>query len=110
MPGAVRGGGGAGEPEPVESVKRHTSPFSKAMIRLTRHAAEALEVRGIAIESVTATLETPDWIEIDPRYGDRMRAYKAIAEFGGRLLQVVFRQDGSDMIVTTVHFDRNARP
>ncbi|PPQ26778.1 hypothetical protein CCS01_29030 [Rhodopila globiformis] len=80
------------------------------MIRLTRHAAEAIQARNIAIAWVEATLQTPDWVETDPRHADRMRAYKAITDFGGRILRVVFRQEGSDMIVITAHPDRDARP
>jgi hypothetical protein len=84
------------------------------MIRLTKHAAEVIQARNqarnIAIEWVEATLQTPDWVEIDPRHDDRMRAYKAIAELGGRILRVVFRQEGSAMIVITAHPDRDARP
>jgi hypothetical protein len=88
--------------------RAHTS--STTMIRLTKHAVEAIRARNIAIEWVEATLQRPDWVETDPRHDDRMRAYKAIAELGGRILRVVFRRDGSDMIVITAYPDRDARP
>ncbi len=80
------------------------------MIRLTRHATEAMEACNILLEWVERTLETPDWTSTDPRHPDRMRAFKAIPELGGRFLRVVFRADGADIIVITVHPDRDARP
>ena len=80
------------------------------MVRLTKHAAEAMQRRNIAIEWVEATLNAPDFTEADPRHPERIRSYKAIAAFGGRILRVVHRRDGRDMIVITVHFDRSATP
>ena len=79
------------------------------MIRLTKHAAEAMQARTIPIEWVEQTLARPDWTTTDPRHFDRMRAFKAIAELGGRVLRVVFRPDVADMVVITVHPDRNAK-
>jgi len=38
-----------------------------------------------------------------------MRAFKAIPEFDGRFLRVVFRPDGADIVVITVHPDRSAK-
>jgi hypothetical protein len=79
------------------------------MIRLTKHATEVMEARNILIEWVERTLQLPDWIAPDPRHPDRMRAFKAIAELGGRFLRVVYRPEGADMVVITVHPDRNAK-
>ena len=73
------------------------------MIRFTKHAQEAISVRIEAVVSV------PDWIEPDPRHSDRTRSYKAIAEYGGRILRVVHRPEGDDIVIITVHFDRGAR-
>ena len=55
-------------------------------------------------------MTAPDFTEADPRHPERIRSYKAIAAFGGRILRVVHRRDGRDMIVITVHFDRRATP
>jgi hypothetical protein len=35
--------------------------------------------------------------------------YKVIAAFGGRVLRVVHRPEGDDIVVITMHFDRGAR-
>jgi hypothetical protein len=79
------------------------------MIRFTKHAQEAISVRAIAVDWIEAVVSVPDWIEPDPRHSDRTRPYKAIAEYGGRILRVVHRPEGDDIVIITVHFDRGAR-
>jgi hypothetical protein len=79
------------------------------MIRLTKHAKEAMALRRIALEWVESTIAAPERIEADPRHPDLERSYKAIPAFGGRVLRVVHRRARADIIVITVHFDRGAR-
>jgi hypothetical protein len=79
------------------------------MIRLTKHALEAIVTRRIPLEWVIAAIEAPDRIAPDPRYPGRVRSHKRIPAFGGRILRVVHRSAGSDIIVITVHFDRRAK-
>jgi len=79
------------------------------MIRFTKHTQEAISARDIAVDWIGAAVSAPDWIEPDPRYPDRIRSYKAIAEHGGRVLRVVHRPEGDDILIITVHFDRRAR-
>jgi len=79
------------------------------MIRFTKHALEAISVRDIAIDWIEAAVSAPDWIEPDPRHPHRTRSYKAIAEYGARVLRVVHRPEGDDIVIITVHFDRGAR-
>jgi hypothetical protein len=76
------------------------------MIRLTKHAEEAIAVRAIALSWIEATVSSPDFVQADPHHPERQRSYKAIAEYGGRVLRVVHRREGDDI---TVHFDRGAR-
>ncbi len=78
------------------------------MIRHLPHVIEAMAKRGILEIWVMAALTTPDWTEPDPRRPDRTRSYKAIAEYGGRVLRVVHWSAGPDIVVLTAHFDRNA--
>jgi hypothetical protein len=68
----------------------------------------AMAQRGILEGWVLAALTTRDWTEPDARRPDRTRSYKAIAEYGGRVLRVVHWSAGPDIAVLTVHFDRNA--
>jgi len=63
------------------------------MIRLTKHAREAIGVRGIAFAWIEQAVSSPDFAEADPRYPERTRSYKAIAAFGGRALRVVHRPE-----------------
>jgi Domain of unknown function (DUF4258) len=79
------------------------------MIRFTKHAQEAISIRDITIDWIEAAVGAPDWIELDPRYPGRTRSYKAIAEYGARVLRVVHRPEGDDIVIITVHFDRGAR-
>lgn len=79
------------------------------MIRFTKHAQEAISARDIAVDWIVAAVRAPDWIEPDPRHPDRIRSYRAIAEQGGRVLRVVHRPEGDDILIITVHFDRRAR-
>jgi len=79
------------------------------MIRLTKHAQEAIEVREITLGWIEATVNSPDFVQADPRHPERQRSYKGIAEYGGRVLRVVHRPEGDDIVVITVHFDRGAR-
>jgi Domain of unknown function (DUF4258) len=78
------------------------------MIRLTKHAQEAVGIRKIALAWIEATVNSPDLVEADPRHPDRQRSYKMIADYGGRVLRVVHRPEGDDIVVITVHFDRGA--
>jgi Domain of unknown function (DUF4258) len=79
------------------------------VIRFTKHAQEALDKRRIFEEWVERALQAPDSAGPDPRYPERTRSSKGIAEFGGRVLRVVHRSEGDDIVVITVHFDRGAR-
>jgi hypothetical protein len=79
------------------------------MIRLTKHAREAICLRDIDSAWIEAAIRSPDLVEADPRHPNRTRSYKAIVEFGGRLLRVVHRAEGDDIMVITAHFDRGAR-
>jgi len=52
----------------------------------------------------------PDFNAIDPGDPTLMRSFKAIDEACGRILRVVHRAEGNDIVIVTVHFDRDARP
>ena len=79
------------------------------MIRFTKHAQEAISTRDIAVDWIEAAISAPDRIEPDPHHPDRTRSYKAIAEYGARVLRVVHRLEGDDIVIITAHFDRGAR-
>jgi len=79
------------------------------MIRPTRHAEEAVEKRNIALDWIDRTVTMPDFNDIDPGDPTLKRSFEAIDEADGRILRVVHRAEGNDIVVVTVHFDRNAK-
>ncbi len=83
-----------------------TGPAAK--VHLSAHATEVVQLRGVDLAWIEATVTAPDWTESDPRPG-RMRSYKAIAAFGGRVLRVVHRPAADGVMVITAHFDRGSR-
>ena len=80
------------------------------LIRLSRHTSDEMPRRGIVLSYIEAALANADWTMPDPTDPALTRSYKAIAEFGGRVLRVVHRLDGADIFIVTAHWDRGARP
>ena len=68
-----------------------------------------MATRGIAAEWVAATIAQPDHRQIDPSDPVLIRSFKSIDAMGDRVLRVVHRPDGDDMLVVTAFFDRGAR-
>lgn len=79
------------------------------MIRLTRHAQSRMLRRGLPFAWIEATIASPDRSVPDPDSPALTRSYKAIPEAAERVLRVVHRPDGTDILVVTAHFDRGAR-
>ena len=78
------------------------------MIILSDHARDRVTQRGIALEWIEMTIESPDWVapDADP---DLRQSFRSITANGGRILKVVHRPERSDILVVTAHFDRGAR-
>lgn len=79
----------------------------KRRVIFTAHAEEALRTRAIDRAWVLATLAAPDWSEVDASPG-RTRAFRAIPEYGNRILRVVYEKTDSERIIVTLFFDRKA--
>jgi hypothetical protein len=75
---------------------------------LSKHTVDEMGGRGISLAYIEAALATPDRQTSDPDPG-LTRSFKAIAEFGGRVLRVVHRPDGADVFVVTATWDRGAK-
>lgn len=56
-------------------------------------------MRRIAFEWIEVALAAPDRVEADPHHPERSRSYERTPAFGRRILRVVHRRDGPDMIV-----------
>jgi hypothetical protein len=79
------------------------------MIRLTLHAQEWIARRGLDVRWVEATVLQPDYSLPNPADPALTRSWRSIPEFGGRMLRVVHRPDGGDVVVITAYFDRGAK-
>jgi hypothetical protein len=79
------------------------------MIALTLHTELRLRERKIAFAWVELTISSPDWTRQD-KDPALTRSYKAIHANGGRILRVVHRPEGHDILVVTAVFDRGAKP
>lgn len=87
-------------------------PTSKGpiLIRFTQHGLAELEKRKLASAWVEAVILRPDRTTSDPSDPVLTRSYKTILEAGNRVLRVVHRPEGADVLVITAFFDRNAKP
>jgi|GEM_PF-570696 len=81
-----------------------------ATFAYTRHAIDNMADRGIDRALVERTVLTPEATEPDPQYPERMRAYCALPEFGGRILRVVCVEEPAlTYRIITLFLDRGWR-
>jgi uncharacterized DUF497 family protein len=78
-------------------------------VTLTAHARIRLRDRRIDPEWIEETIFDPDWIEAEPKEPAVERRFRAIPQFGGRILRVACVETNSNIRVISVMFDRNAR-
>lgn len=82
---------------------------SHKLLRLTRHAQDAIEERGLDHSWIERTVREPEWSHPDPRQPGAERRFRAIPEFGGRILRVACIETVDEIRILTVFFDRDAR-
>ncbi|NGM22911.1 DUF4258 domain-containing protein [Roseomonas stagni] len=78
------------------------------MIRLSIHAEQRLRERGIPLAWIEVTITEPDRTSPDASDPTLLHAFRAIDAAGGRVLKVVHRVRGGDILVVTAHLDRGA--
>jgi uncharacterized DUF497 family protein len=78
-------------------------------LTLTAHARIRMRDRQLSEAWVELTVRQPDWIEPDPHDEAVERRFRAINEFGGRILRVACVETQTNIRVISVMFDRNAR-
>ena len=76
---------------------------------LTVHACIRMRERRLSESWVELTVRNPDWIEPDPHDATVERRFRAIGEFGNRILRVACVETAVNIRVISVLFDRNAR-
>jgi hypothetical protein len=75
----------------------------------THHAKQMIEERGLIREWVERTVLEPETVEPDPKHPARTRAFRTVPERDGRVLRVVYVQDGENFRVITLFLDRGRR-
>jgi len=78
-------------------------------LQLTAHARLRMRDRKMNLEWVERTIRAPDWTEPDPRDPAVERRFRAIKEFGDRILRVACVETAVTIRVISAMFDRNAR-
>jgi uncharacterized DUF497 family protein len=78
-------------------------------LQLTAHARLPMRDRQISIDWVDLTARAPEWTDGDPKDPAVERRYRAIGQFGGRILRVACVETATTIRVISVMFDRNAR-
>jgi len=78
-------------------------------VRLTLHAEERRQQRGIASAWVESTARQPDWVLSELADPTVQRRFRAIAEHYRRILWVACVETDHEIRVITLMFDRNAR-
>jgi hypothetical protein len=76
---------------------------------LSKHAEDTIREREIRPEWVTETMTQPTTTEADPDDAELRHALRPIAEFGDRVLRVVFNDSKNPPHVVTVYFDRTMK-
>ncbi|QUS38192.1 DUF4258 domain-containing protein [Tardiphaga alba] len=76
---------------------------------LTYHARVRMAERKLPLSWVEQTAHHPDWIEPEPSEPSVERRFRAISDFGGRVLRVACVETDSHIRIITITFDRNAR-
>jgi hypothetical protein len=75
---------------------------------LTKQAQDMVNEREIPLDWIKRVLDAPVFEEPDTTHMGAIRAYAPIAEFGDRMLRVVYYDSGTLVRVITLHFDRRA--
>lgn len=77
-------------------------------LTFTQHAHDAIEERELEMDWIERTTRQPSWSRPDPRPGIERR-FRAVPEFGGRILRVACLETADEIRIISVFFDRRAR-
>jgi hypothetical protein len=65
--------------------------------------------RELDLSWIERTVRDPQWSLPDPQRPSVERKFRAIPEFGGRVLRVACVESADEIWIVTVFFDRDAR-
>ena len=75
----------------------------------TAHAQRTIQERALVREWVELAILQPDRSEPDPGDSAALRSFKRIPEAGDRIIRVVHRPEGADILVIPAFLDRGAK-
>jgi hypothetical protein len=78
-------------------------------IILSKHLTDELDSKRLKMPYIEAAITQPDWTQPDRRWIGVTVSFKAIPEFGNRIIRVAHRLSGTDVFVITAYWDRGAR-
>jgi hypothetical protein len=78
-------------------------------LRYSQHAEDAIVERELDREWIERTVRDPEWTMPDPRHPGVERRFRAIPEYGGRVLRVACYEIAAEIRIVTVFFDRDAK-
>jgi len=78
-------------------------------LSFTNHARDAMAERKLEPDWVELTVRKPEWARPDPYRSGVERRFRAIPEFGGRILRIACIETTAEIRILTVFFDRDAR-
>jgi hypothetical protein len=78
-------------------------------LRFTRHAEDVIVERELDHNWIERAVREPEWWYPDPQRPSVERRFRAIPEFGGRILRVACIETAEEIRILTVFFDRDAR-
>ena len=76
---------------------------------LTQHARDAIDEREIDPAWIERAVRMPDWTVPDALRPGVERRFRAIPEYGNRVLRVACYETVDEIRILTVFFDRDAR-
>jgi uncharacterized DUF497 family protein len=77
--------------------------------KLTEHAQERINERGISLEWLERTLSNPTRVELHETDPELSYALAVIPEYGNRVLRVVYKTTENQFQVITAYFDRSLK-
>jgi len=75
----------------------------------SRHALDVIAERKLDLRWIERTVREPEWFAGDPRRPGVERRFRAVQEYGGRMLRVACYETETEIRIITVFFDRDAR-
>lgn len=75
----------------------------------TQHARDAIDERELDLDWIERTVRDPEWSIADPHHPGVERRFRAIPEFGNRVLRAACYETALEIRILTIFFDRNAR-